>query len=137
MRTVLYLRSNEKKMFDALPSELRQKWESKIVEETADNFETPEELEVRVARYSKNPTLAPFLEEANGRLQKGEDLGSVLGSMPEKALKVFIDAIGNSGICALIEIAFLSGKVDEAALTGIATLSDIRHRQMMHSSVLA
>lgn len=137
MRTVLYLRSNEKTMFDALPAALRQTWESKIVEETAENFETPEELEVRVARFAKNPKLAPFLDEANVRLTKGEDLGSVLGSMPEKALKVFIDAIGNCGICALIEIALLSGKVTDEALQGIAQLSGIRHNQMMHSSVLA
>ena len=137
MRTVLYLRSNEKAMFDKLPDALRAQWESKIMEETAENFETPEELEVRVARYAKNPKLAPFLQEASNRLATGEDLGKILADMPEKALKVFIDAIGNCGICALIEISLLSGKVDQDALTGIAMLSGIRHQQMMHSTVLA
>lgn len=137
MRTVLYLRSNEKTMFDALPAALRQTWESKIVEETAEKFETQEELDVRVARYSKNPKLAPFLQEASNRLATGEDLGTILADMPEKALRVFIDAIGNCGICALIEISLLNGKIDDDAMNGIAMLSGIRHQQMMHSSVLA
>lgn len=137
MRTFLYLRSNEIALFNALPASVRAEWEDKVVEETADTFETSQELEVRVARYSKNPKLAPFLDEANARLAKGEDLGRVLADMPERTLKVFIDAIGNCGICALIEIALLSGKVDSDALVGIAHLSGIRHQHMMHSSVLA
>ncbi|MBI2636381.1 hypothetical protein HYW84_03610 [Candidatus Peregrinibacteria bacterium] len=137
MRTVLYLRSNEKTMFDNLPAALRRKWESKIIEETAENFEHPEELERRIARYSKNPTLAPYIEKVNERLQKGEDFGAILADMPENVLNVFLDAIGNAGICMFIEFALLSGKANDEAMKGIAVLSAIRHRQLMHKSVLA
>ena len=137
MRTVLYLRSGEMTLFRALPASVRQGWEEKIVEETANNFETAEELDLRMARYAKNPQLAPFLEEMNTRLEKGEDLGAILSRMPEKTMKVFIDGIGNSGICALIEIALAGGKIDRYALEGLATLSAIRHQQLMHKTVLA
>lgn len=137
VRTILYLRQNEMAMFQKLNASLRKKWSDKIVEETGTDFETREELDLRVARYAKNPTLAKYLSEASGRLAAGEDCGRVLGSMPEKAMRVFLDAIGASGMCALIEMALLSGRMDDAAMQGIVHLSAMRHQQLLHKTVLA
>ncbi len=127
---ILHLTPSERALYDKLPAAIKKAWAGKVIEETGNVFESRVELDRRLAKYSADPALAPYLERANLRLKKGDKLPNILADMPPDVLRVFFEAIGIGGLSAFIEFALVNPAIDESGLRGVAELSAMRHQKL-------
>ncbi len=136
MRTVLYLRSGEIKLFRNLSAELRGSWEEKIVEESIDAYESEGELAAKMssAPFLKDPRYTSWAKKHSTGVQTGD---SLLSDFPEDLLPAFFECVGACGLCAMIEAALGNGKVTDDVLNGIAALSVLRHQILTKNAVTA
>ena len=123
----LYLRTAEKKVFDELPTKLKDGWTVTKEEEQGDD--RPEELLMR-RRMTRFDAL-PECKDAMHQAQAGKDISACLSriaSSPSSgpALGELCFVLGTQVVSALLRAALRMVKTDED-LQGIAGLSAIRH----------
>ena len=133
MRTILYLRSNEKELFEKLPAAVQAAWSDKIVEETLESFESQETLEKNLDNvpFASDPGYQAWVEK------HASDMGSgaALADFPEDLLPAFFENIGACGLCAIIELALQNGTVDDKTMEAVSALSVLRHQVLTKNSV--
>lgn len=126
--TVLYLRPDERKHFDALKEELKDGWE--IKEEKIEAEERPEELKMR-SLMMNNGDSGVFQEALQGLTQakKPENCRAVLeklAKMPYAAAMEIFFSLGVRKLSLFLESVLCNTKTDED-LRAVMGLSSIRH----------
>jgi hypothetical protein len=123
----LYLRPEEKQIFDALDDDIKDGW--KVEDETIEYSERPEELKMRSLMFkSDDENLIQSLEKARSAKTAEEVQGvfEELKSLPQSiALEAFF-TLGVSGLASFISSVLGSAKTDDD-LQGVSELSMVRH----------
>jgi hypothetical protein len=124
--SILYLRPQEKKIFEKLSGELKEGW--KVEEETVDHEERPEELKMRQLMFRvSDPEVKKTLESST--IESAQDLEKIFNSLqnfPKVQMMEIFFTLGSKALSA-----FLQGLLDQVKsdddLQGIAELSHVRH----------
>lgn len=123
----LYLRPVERKLFEELPTDLRET--CLVEEEGLASYERPSELVVRMRLVASDahPEVRDFVLRMLKALQRGEEIDpEVLGDLPHDSLPVVYFGMGALGLSALIESVLPSVESAED-LEGLAALTKARH----------
>lgn len=127
--STLYVTSEEKELFQALPDSVTSAWDGDIEVETLESYESSSELIVRMRLVTSDghPEVREFVFNTLEKLQNGGELhANVLDDVPSESLPVVFFGIGAIGLAAIIEMTL--HKVQDADdLDGLAALSLVRH----------
>lgn len=136
MRTVLYLRSGEMTLFNALPKSIQAEWQGKVVEESIDAYESEDQLATKMngAPFVNDERYKAWAAKHSSGVQTSD---SLLSDFPGDLFPSFFECIGACGLCAMIEMALGNGKLDDEAMNGVAALSVLRHQILTKNAVAA
>lgn len=141
MDTFFHLTAEERqKIFERVPAKLKSAWEKKVLEETIDAYETPEELKRRMETpaFDKYPEAKAFAEKVAKKMEAGGSIDDVpFSDFPKEAIPTLLYNLGACGVTALMELAFQQPELDEDVLEDMAALSRARHRILQINAVLA
>lgn len=134
---ILYLTSAERKLYDALPAELRNAWSGSVEIETGDAWETPQELQERLqtAPLHRFPKVAAYAQRAWLALKSGRNLEPLANDLPPESLPILLHLMGATGLSKLMEQMFFSIKTVHEIDT-LAHFSDVRHMLLSTNNVI-
>jgi hypothetical protein len=123
MDTTLYLTATEKKVFDALGSELRDGW--KVVPEKLSCYESLRQISMRfgMADFAAYPELKAIA----AAMKEEKPVKFSLKDIPDAAMQELCFTIGARGMNALMQTLVSELKSDED-IEALAALSAFRHK---------
>jgi hypothetical protein len=123
-QTTLYLRPEERKIFEKLPEPLRDGWV--VREETLQSFESPRQIQMRL--HLADFRGEPALEKVTQCFRKGGDLSKLsLAALPTDAQSELYFAIGARGVTILVEGLLRKIRSDDDLLA-LSLLTSVRHK---------
>lgn len=126
----LHLRPEEKKLFDALPAELKEGW--KISAEKLQAEERPEELKMRRLMFRvEDPQAKQILGKMETAKFQGnlQELYAASRPLPKATMFEVFFTLGVKALSAMLRGLLETAKTDED-LQGVMELSAVRHALM-------
>jgi len=133
---MLYLRQEEKKIFDALPEKLKEGWN--VTEEKLNTYERPEEIKMRALMFKvEDPLAYKLLEKMKNTESLGtlQELSATFNTFSKATMLDIFFTLGTNVLSALLKGFLASTKADED-LKGIAELSAVRHALLESNAAL-
>ncbi len=132
-----FLTADERRLFHALPREVRTPWEESLIDEVLTAYETPADLRSRRQSmpFNRYPELKNLIEKIDASVPADE---LSFDALPAEAVPLLLAAIGAAGVSAVIEALLKDDTAIRSSddLEGVAALSRARH-QMLEDNVEA
>jgi len=130
----LYLTPEEiEHLWPTLPDDIRNRWQSSVVEETQTSFETSNELNDRLDKLSKDTS--PEMESLREQLVQGLKAGKQPSQIqwkeiPDATILQLLHGVGACGVSAFIEMAMQEQNLTDQTMVSVASLSVVRHHML-------